>query len=161
MTLSVGDKLPEATFFTMTDDGPGELKTSEVFGGKKIALFAVPGAYTPTCHTKHLPGFLAHVDEFKAKGCDAVVCITVNDLFVTKAWAESTGATGKIQVLADSAAEFTNAAGMGFDAAAIGLMTRSQRYAAIVDDGVVNVIFVEDAPSDADVSTAESLLATL
>lgn len=161
MALSVGDKLPEATFFTMTEDGPATTTTSEVFGGKTVALFAVPGAFTPTCHLKHMPGFIEHADAFKAKGCDTIACITVNDPFVAGAWGKTAGADGKITVLADADAAFTKAAGMDFDGSAVGLLARSKRYAAIVRDGTVEAINIEETPSNAEISSAEALLKAL
>lgn len=161
MTLSVGDTLPEATFFELTDDGLEKVTTSEVFGGRKVALFGVPGAYTPTCHMKHMPGFIAAADDFKAKGCDAVVCVTVNDAHVSGAWAKDTGAAGTVRVISDSTAEFTKAAGLDFDASAVGLMTRSKRFSALVDDGVVKAINIEDVPSEAEATSAENLLKAL
>lgn len=161
MALSVGDKLPDATFHIMTADGPGTTTTSEVFGGKKIAAFALPGAFTGTCTNQHVPGFLSHADEFRAKGCDGIVCITVNDPFVVAAWSKQTGADGKIDILGDAAAEFTNAVDMAFDGAPVGLIGRSKRYAMIVEDGVVKALNVEETPGTAEASSAENLLKAL
>lgn len=161
MTLSVGDALPDANFFFMGPDGPAQMTTQEVFAGKTIALFALPGAFTGTCHLKHLPGFLNNAAAFKAKGVDGIVCITVNDPFVVGAWQKDTGADGTIQILGDSAAEFTNATGMGFDGSAFGLGTRSQRYAALVKDGTVTAINIEESPGVAETSSAENLLKAL
>ena len=156
--ISVGDKLPDATFKTLTADGPADRTTAEVFGGRKVALFAVPGAFTPTCHINHLPGFLTHLDAFKEKGVDAVACVAVNDLVVLDPWAKATGADGQIDMLSDGNCEFTKAIGLELDASAFGLGTRSQRYAMLVDDGVVKVLNVESAPGQADISGAEALL---
>lgn len=161
MTIAVGESLPEATFRVMGSDGIDTLSTKDVFGGKKVVLFAVPGAFTPTCHLKHLPGFIEAAEAFKAKGVDDVVCVAVNDPFVLLAWAEATGAGGKVKILSDGNAEFTNAIGMGFDGSGVGLGTRSKRYAMVVEDGVVKVLKTEEDPGEADVSTAESIIATL
>jgi len=159
MTVKVGDKLPAATFIAGTAEGPRPMTTDEVFAGKKVVLFAVPGAFTPTCHLKHLPGFLDNADAFKKKGVHTVACVAVNDPFVMDAWAKATGGKGKVLFLSDGNGEFTKAIGLGFDGSGIGLGTRSMRYAMLVDDGVVMVLNVEDSPGVADVSTAEKLLA--
>ena len=161
MPISVGDTLPEATFFRMTGDGPEQVSSADIFKGKKVAAFAVPGAYTPTCHLKHMPGFLAHTNEFKEKGVDEIVCIAMNDPFVLQAWEKETDATGRVTILGDSDASFTKTIGMDFDAAAVGLGVRSKRYAMIVDDGRVSVLNVEDVPSEAEASSAETLLKAL
>lgn len=161
MALNVGDRLPEVNFTVMTDDGPSSISTSDVFAGKKVAAFAVPGAFTPTCHLKHLPGFLDHLNDFKGRGVDTVACIAVNDIFVLNAWAKASGAEGKILFLADGNDEFTKAAGLDFDASAVGLGMRSKRYAMLVDDGVVKVLNIEDAPASAIISSADELLKSL
>ena len=161
MAISVGDKLPDATFTVMTADGPSGMSTSDVFAGKKVAAFAVPGAYTPTCHLKHLPGFLDHLKDFQDRGVDAVACIAMNDIFVLDAWAKSTGADGQILFLADGNGDFTKAMGLEFDASAVGLGERSKRYAMLVDDGVVKVLNIEDAPASAIISSADELLKSL
>ena len=158
MTIAVGDRLPDATFRIFTDEGIQGLNTSEIFGGKKVVLFAVPGAFTPTCHLKHLPGFIENAEAFKAKGIDTVACVAVNDPFVLHAWAKATGADGKVQLLSDGNGEFTDKIGMGFDGSAVGLGTRSKRYAMVVDDGVVKVLHTEDSPAEATVSAAEAIL---
>src|SRR5262245_884675 len=129
MVIAVGDRLPDTSFTIMTDAGPAPKTTSEVFDGKKIALFAVPGAFTPTCHGNHLPGFLEQISAFKAKGIDEVVCTAVNDIFVLSAWAKATGAEDKITFLSDGSANFAKALGLEFDATARNLGIRSQRYA--------------------------------
>jgi len=157
MTLKVGDTLPEATFTVMTAEGPKPMTTTQVFKGRKIALFAVPGAYTPTCHKSHMPGFVDRVAEIKAKGVDDVVCTAVNDVFVFNAWSKDTGADGKITMLADGSAEFAKATGLEIDLTAYGLGVRSKRYAMLVDDGVVKVLNVEDAPPAHGVSSAETM----
>ena len=161
MSISVGDKLPEANFTVMTNDGPSGMSTSDVFAGKKVAAFAVPGAFTPTCHLKHLPGFLDHLNDFKDHGVDTIACIAVNDIFVLDAWAKNTGAEGKILFLADGNGDFTKAIGLEFDASAVGLGERSKRYAMLADDGVVKVLNIEDAPASAIISSADELLKSL
>ena len=159
--IQPGDALPAATFMISTEDGPAARSTAEIFGGRKIALFAVPGAFTPTCHNSHMPGFVNALDAFKAKGVDAVACLSVNDIFALDAWARATGAHGKIEMLADGDAEFTRAAGLEIDLTGRGLGVRSQRYAALVEDGVVTHLLIEDAPGTAVKSSAEALLALL
>ena len=161
MTIAIGDRLPEANFRVMGPDGIKTLTTGEVFGGKKVVLFAVPGAFTPTCHLKHLPGFIQSADEFKTLGVDTVVCVAVNDPFVLGAWEEASGGKGKVVFLSDGNAEFTKKIGMDFDGSGIGLGTRSKRYAALVEDGVVKALNVEDSPGVAVESTAAKLLERL
>ncbi len=161
MTIKVGDKLPEATFKELTDDGPADRTTSDVFSGKKVVVFAVPGAYTPTCNALHVPNFLGHLDALKEKGVDMVACIAVNDMFVLHEWAKSTDALGKILFLSDGNGDFTKAIGLEFDASANGLGIRSQRYAMLVDDGVVKVLNVEDVPKTVEASSAENILSAL
>lgn len=161
MTIAEGDTLPEATFRALGPDGIQTLSTKDVFGGKKVVLFAVPGAFTPTCHLKHLPGFIEGADAIKAKGVDDVICVAVNDPFVLAAWGEATGAAGKVKILSDGNAEFTKAIGMDFDGSGIGLGTRSKRYAMVVEDGTVKVLNTEENPGVAEVSDAESILAAL
>jgi len=158
MAIAIGDRLPEASFRVMEPDGIKTMTTGELFGGKKVVLFAVPGAFTPTCHLKHLPGFIEHADEFKTLGIDTVACIAVNDPFVLGAWAEASGGKGKVLFLSDGNAEFTKKIGMDFDGSGIGLGTRSKRYAALVEDGVVKELNVEDSPGVAVESTAAKLL---
>jgi peroxiredoxin len=161
MTIQVGDRLPDATFFMMGDSGPDKKTTSEIFGGKKVVLFAVPGAFTPTCHLQHLPGFIERADEFKAKGVDRIICIAVNDPFTLDAWSDVAGARGKVCFLSDGNAEFTKKIGMDFDGAGVGLGVRSKRYAMLVDDGVVKSLHVEEQPGVAIESSAENMLAEL
>ena len=161
MPINVGDKLPAATFKVMTPDGPDVMTTNAAFGSKKVALFAVPGAFTPTCHAQHVPSFLDNLEALKAKGVDQVICVAVNDIFVLTAWAKATSADEKILFLADGAAEFTKATGLVFDATEIGLGVRSQRYAMLVDDGTVQVLKIEDAPGTIEKTSAEALLAEL
>jgi peroxiredoxin len=161
MTIAEGDTLPEATFRALGPDGIETLSTKDVFGGKTVVLFAVPGAFTPTCHLKHLPGFIEGADAIKAKGVDDVICVAVNDPFVLAAWGEATGAAGKVKILSDGNAEFTKAIGMDFDGSGIGLGIRSKRYAMVVEDGTVKVLNTEENPGVAEVSDAESILAAL
>jgi peroxiredoxin len=161
MTIEVGDKLPQVTFRVMTPDGPAAKTTDEIFKGRKVVLFGVPGAFTPTCHRNHLPGFLAKAGEIKAKGIDAIAVTGVNDVFVMDAWAKSTGGQGQIEFLSDGNGEFARAIGLSLDGSGFGLGLRSQRYAMVVDDGVVSVLNVEDTPSKADASSAEKLLEDL
>lgn len=157
MAIKVGDKLPEATFTTMTADGPKPMTTAEVFGGRKVALFAVPGAYTPTCHKQHMPGFVERAEELKKKGFDAVACTAVNDVFVLTNWSKDSQADGKIQMLADGSADFAKKLGLEIDLTARGLGVRSKRYAMAVEDGVVKILNIEDAPPTVDKSSAATL----
>jgi len=158
MTIKVGDTVPNATFRVMTAEGPKPKTTDEVFKGKKVALFAVPGAFTPTCSNLHMPSFLNNLDAFKAKGVDTVAVISVNDPFVMKEWAKASGGDGKIDFLADGNAEFTKAVGMDFDGAGAGLGVRSKRYSMFVDNGAVKSLNVEDAPGKCEISGGEALL---
>ncbi len=159
MTIKIGDRLPDAKFMTMGKDGPGAMTTAEIFGGKKVALFAVPGAYTPTCHKDHLPGFVARIDELKGKGIATIACVAVNDVFVMDSWGKDTGAAGKILMLTDDGAAFSKAVGLDIDltGAGIGLGVRSKRYAMLVDDGVVKALNVDESPPDHDLSSAANL----
>ena len=159
MPINVGDRLPEATFTTMSAEGPKPMTTGEVFGGKKVALFAVPGAYTPTCHKTHMPGFVQNHDELKKKGFDLVACTSVNDIFVLTNWAKDSGATGKILMLADGSADFAKKIGLDIDLTARGLGVRSRRYSMIVENGTVKALNVEDAPPNVDKSSAATLCA--
>lgn len=161
MSIKVGDRLPEASFKTMTPDGPSDISTNDIFSGKTVVLFAVPGAFTPTCHRNHLPGFLENHDQIKAKGVDTIAVVGVNDVFVMGAWAKSTGGEGKILYLADGSADFTKAIGLELDATNRGMGVRSKRYAMIVKDGVIETLNVEDVPSDATKSGAASILEVL
>ena len=161
MTLKVGDAVPDATFFVMTPDGPAPRKSEDVFADRKVVLFGVPGAFTPTCSMNHLPGFLAHEAEFKAKGVDEIAVTAVNDVFVMSAWEKHTGADGKIAFLADGSAAFATAAGLTIDLGARGLGTRSQRYAMVVDDGIVTALAIDPNPGKADKASAEAILAAL
>jgi peroxiredoxin len=157
MTIKIGDKLPEAKFMTSTKDGPKPTNTQEIFGGKKIALFAVPGAFTPTCSARHLPSYVEKAEELKAKGVDAIACTSVNDVFVMGSWAKDQGIKDEITMLADGNASFAKAIGLDFDGAAFGMGTRSQRYGMVVDDCVVTHLFVEQG-GEYKVSSAEYML---
>lgn len=161
MTITVGSRLPDATFRMLTPDGMAAKTTAEIFGGKRAVLFAVPGAFTPTCHNNHLPGFVVQSDAFKAKGVDFIACTAVNDQFVMDAWGKATGAENTIMFLADGNGDFAKAAGLELDGSGIGLGLRSKRYAMLVEDGVVKVLNVEDVASKAEISSAETLLAAL
>ncbi len=157
MTINVGDRLPDTTFMTMSTEGPKPVQTAEVFGGKKVALFAVPGAYTPTCSKQHLPGYVQKFDELKSKGFDTVACTAVNAVFVLSAWSRDGAADGKILMLADGSAEFAKKIGLDVDLTARGLGVRSRRYSMIVEDGVVKALNVEEAPPNHDKSSAATL----
>jgi peroxiredoxin len=159
--IKTGDKLPEATFHTMTADGPGPLSTADVFSGKTVVLVAVPGAFTPTCHMNHLPGFIENAEALKAKGVDAIAVTSVNDVFVMNAWKEASGAADAITFLADGNGDFAKAVGLTLDGSGFGLGARSQRYAMLVKDGTVDILNVEDVASSADASSAASLLAAM
>lgn len=161
MPIEVGDKLPEATFKVRTSDGLGDVTTHELAAGKKIVLFAVPGAFTPSCHNQHLPSYLEHHDALKEKGIETIACVAVNDAFVLGAWGDESRTGDKVVLLSDGNADFTRAIGMDFDGSGFGLGTRSKRYAMIVEDGVVKHLAVEDAPPQVDASKADKLLAAL
>lgn len=158
MSIKVGDPLPDATFTIMAPDGPQPITTAEVFKGCKVVLFAVPGAFTPTCSMNHLPGFLEKAAEFKAKGIDEIVVVAVNDVFVMDAWSKHSGAQGKIQFLADGSGNFARAVGLTLDLTDRGLGIRSRRYSMLVDDGVVKKLNVEESVGKAETSGAEALL---
>lgn len=158
MTIKIGDSLPQATFRVMTADGPAAKTTDDVFRGRKVALVAVPGAFTPTCDRNHLPGYVGRADEIKALGVDAIAVTSTNDVFVLKAWSTASGADGKVEMLSDGNADFAKALGLSFDGSGFGLGTRSQRYAMLVEDGVVKSLSVEDGPGKADISGAEAFL---
>jgi glutaredoxin/glutathione-dependent peroxiredoxin len=160
MTIKVGDTIPSMKLMVATADGPKEITTDDIFKGKKVVLFAVPGAFTPTCSVKHLPGFVQNADAFKAKGVDTVACIAVNDAFVMGAWGKEQGTGDKVEMLADGAAAFAKAIGLELDLNARGMGWRSQRYAMIADNGVVTHLGVE-APGGFEVSKAEAILAAL
>ena len=159
MSIKVGDRVPNVTLHTMGEKGPEALTTDDIFTGKKVVLFALPGAYTPTCSAAHLPGFVAVADKMKAKGVDTVACLSVNDAFVMGAWGKAQNADG-ILMLADGSADFTQAVGLELDLVSRGMGVRSQRYAMVVQDGVVKHLAVE-AAGKFEVSSAEAVLAVL
>lgn len=160
MSIQVGDALPEATFMEMTENGPEPRTTGEVFGGKTVALFAVPGAYTPTCSAKHLPGYVDKAGDLKAKGVEEIVCTSVNDVFVMNAWGKDSGAGANIRMLADGNGAFAKALGLELDASGFGMGSRSQRYSMIVEDGKVKELNVEDG-GEFKVSSADYMLGQL
>jgi peroxiredoxin len=161
MPIKVGDRLPNTTFRVMTPDGPKPKTTDEVFKGKKVVLFAVPGAFTPTCHKNHLPGFVKNAEAIKGKGIDSIAVTSVNDPFVQDAWKKASDPDNKIDFLADGSGDFAKAVGMELDASANGLGMRSKRYSMVVEDGVVKSLNIEDAPGKADISGADNLLKSL
>jgi peroxiredoxin len=160
MTIQVGDRLPQATFRVMTAEGPAAKTTDDIFKGRKVALVAVPGAFTPTCHRNHLPGYVAKSAEIRAKGVDAIAVTAVNDVFVMDAWAKASGGDG-IEFLADGNGDFAKAIGLSNDSSGFGMGIRSKRYSMVVDDGVVTVLNIEDAPGKAEISGADNLLKNL
>ena len=161
MAVSAGDKVPSVNFKMLTADGLSDVSSDDYFGGKKTALFAVPGAYTPTCSAKHVPSFLAQADALKAKGVDQIACVSVNDAFVMKAWGADTGAGGTIDMLADGNGEFARATGLTLDARGFGLGERTTRFSMIVDDGTITALNVEENPTEMVVSSAEHMLSQL
>lgn len=162
MTIAQGDTLPDATLVKMGADGPEAVTLANHAKGKKIVIFAVPGAFTPTCHSAHVPSFIRTKDQFAEKGVDEIICVSVNDPFVMKAWGEATGATeAGITMLGDAESAFTKAIGMDFDAPPAGLIARSKRYAMLVEDGKVTTLHVEESPGVCEVSGGEALLAEL
>ncbi len=160
MAIKIGDSLPKATFMTMTAEGPAPVTTDQLFGAKRVALFAVPGAFTPTCSAKHLPGFKEHAADLKAKGVDTIACVSVNDMFVMKAWAKDQGITDEVLMLADGNGDFTKALGLEMDGSKFGMGLRSQRYSFVANDGVVEKLNVEEG-GDFKVSSADYMLAQL
>jgi glutaredoxin/glutathione-dependent peroxiredoxin len=160
MAISVGDTIPDVKLMTMTDEGPRPVQSGDVLGKGKVVLFAVPGAFTPTCSDHHLPGFVLRADDLRAKGVDTVACLAVNDVFVMGAWGQSQNTGDSVLMLADGNGEFTAQVGLEMDGSGFGLGTRSQRYAAILENGVVTELMVESAPG-LDVSSADSVLAKL
>ncbi|MDE2005749.1 MAG: peroxiredoxin [Rhodospirillales bacterium] len=160
MTIKVGDTIPAMKLMQATAEGPKEISTDDIFKGKKVVLFAVPGAFTPTCSARHLPGFVQNIDALRAKGVDTVACISVNDAFVMGAWGKDQGTDGKVLMLADGSGAFAKALGLELDLMARGMGVRSQRYALIANDGKVTHLGVE-APGGFEVSKAEAMLAAL
>jgi glutaredoxin/glutathione-dependent peroxiredoxin len=160
MTIKAGDRMPEGTFGIWTKSGPGSMTTDALFSGKKVALFSVPGAFTPTCSLKHLPGFIDHAEELRERGIDTIACMAVNDVFVMHAWGESSGVGDKVVMLADGNGDYSRALGLELDGTGFGMGMRGQRFAIVVDDGTVTHVAVE-APGKFEVSSAESILAAL
>ncbi|MCD9148008.1 peroxiredoxin [Pseudophaeobacter flagellatus] len=160
--ISAGEKLPDATLTQMGAEGPEQVKITDKVKGRKVAIFAVPGAFTPTCHSAHVPSFIRTKDQFTAKGVDEIICISANDPFVMQAWGEATGATAAgITMLADAESSFTDAIGMRFYAPPAGLIGRSLRYAMLVEDGVVSLLNMEENPGQCELSAGEGLLAAM
>lgn len=160
MTIKVGDRMPQGQFTVMGENGPEPLSTEQLFSGKKVVLFSVPGAFTPTCSAKHLPGFVENAAALKEKGVDTIACMAVNDAFVMSAWGKSASADGKVLMLADGNGDYTRALGLEMDATKFGMGKRGQRFSIIVEDGVVKQLNVE-APGAFEVSSAEAALAQL
>jgi peroxiredoxin len=158
--IKVGDKIPSATLMQMKDGGPKPVTTEQLFAGKKVALFALPGAFTPTCSAKHLPGFIQNSDALKAKGIDTIACVSVNDAFVMGAWGEQQKAGDKVMMLADGNGDFARALGLELDATKFGMGKRSQRFSMVVDNGVVTQLNVEQ-PGAFEVSSADHMMALL
>ena len=161
MSIKVGDRLPNSEFRVGTPEGPAWKTTDEIFKGKKVALFAVPGAFTGTCHKMHVPSILQSADAIKAKGVDLIAVTAVNDVFVMEAWKQASNADGKIEFLADGNGEFARAIELTFDGSAVGLGTRSKRYSMLVEDGIVKRLNVEEMPGKVEVSGADALIAQL
>ena len=160
MTIQTGDRIPDGTLTKVTDDGPEQIDTASYFAGKRIALFSVPGAFTPTCSAKHLPGFVEKAGELKAKGIDEIACTAVNDAFVMGAWGKSAGVDGKVTMLADGNADFVKALGLTMDGVRFGMGTRGQRFSMVVNDGVIEQLNVE-GPGEFKVSAADYMLGQL
>ena len=160
MSIAVGDKVPSVTLNIMGEKGPKQLTTDELFSGKKVVLFALPGAFTPTCSASHLPGYVVKSDDLFAKGVDKIVCLSVNDAFVMAAWGREHNADDRVMMVADGSADFTKAVGLELDLTAAGMGIRSQRYAMVVEDGVVKLLNVE-APQKFEVSDADTILSSL
>jgi glutaredoxin/glutathione-dependent peroxiredoxin len=158
MPIAAGDRLPDVTFRILSETGPKPLSTTDVFAGKTMVLFGVPGAFTPTCHKTHLPGFLKEADALKAKGVAGIAVVAVNDPFVMATWAKETGGEGVITFLSDGNAEFAKATGLDVDLSVAGLGIRNRRFSMLVEDGVVKKINIEEAPGKAELSSAETLI---
>jgi peroxiredoxin len=161
MSVNVGDRIPDVTMMKMTDKGPAPVKTGDYFKGRKVVVFALPGAFTPTCSNQHLPGFIQKSADFMAKGVDEIACVSVNDAFVMGAWGKAQGADGKVTMLGDGNGDFTKALGLDFDGSGFGMGRRSLRYSMLVDDGVVKSLNKEPNPGEAKVSGADTILGQL
>ncbi|MGH8219624.1 MAG: peroxiredoxin [Steroidobacteraceae bacterium] len=160
MTIKAGDAMPKGSLKRMTPEGPKDISTDELFKGKKVVLFSVPGAFTPTCDAKHLPGFLQHAQALKGKGIDTIACMAVNDVFVMNAWGKSQSAGDKVLMLADGNGDYARALGLTMDGSRFGMGTRGQRFAVVAEDGIASKVYVE-APGEFKVSAAENVLANL
>ena len=160
MTIKAGDKMPDGQFGIMTAEGPGSISTDELFSGKKVVLFSVPGAFTPTCSMQHLPGFVEHADAIREKGADTIACMAVNDVFVMDAWGKDRNVGDKVLMLADGNGDYARALGLEMDGTAFGMGMRGQRFAIVVDDGTATHVAVE-APGQFEVSKAEAILGAL
>jgi glutaredoxin/glutathione-dependent peroxiredoxin len=160
MSIKVGDRIPSITLMHMTDKGPGPITTDELFGKKTVVLFALPGAFTPTCSARHVPGYVEHAGDFTKKGVDSIVCLSVNDAFVMGAWGKEQNAAGKVEMVADGNGELTKKLGLEMDASKFGMGVRSQRYAAVIEDMVVKKLEVEE-PGAFKVSSADHMLGVL
>jgi peroxiredoxin len=160
MSIQVGDRMPQGKFRVMSVEGPRDLTTDELFQGKRVLLFSVPGAFTPTCSAKHLPGYISRLDELRQHGIDTIACMAVNDVFVMSAWGKSAGADGKVTMLADGNADYARALGLELDASKGGMGTRSKRFALVVKDGVIEHLNIE-APGEFKVSSAEHMLSQI
>ena len=161
MTIRIGDRLPEGNFMIMGPEGPQQIGVDDVFKDRKVVLFGLPGAFTPTCHRNHLPGFLENLEVIRAKGVDTVACLSVNDVFVMDAWGEATGANGRIMMLADGNATYTRALGLDTDASEGGMGIRSRRYSMIVENGIVKALNIEEKRGSTDISGAATLIGQL
>jgi peroxiredoxin len=158
LTIKVGDPIPDVKLWTLTPQGPKAVQSTEVLGSGRVVLFGVPGAFTPTCNDYHLPGFVLQADDLRARGVDTIACVSVNDAFVMDAWGRARGTADKVLMLADADGEFTAQMGLELDASAFGLGTRTGRYAAIIDDGVVTDVLVEPSGTGLEVSSAQAVL---
>ncbi len=161
MAIQVGDSVPSGSLNHMTESGPEQISTDDLFSGKKVVVFALPGAFTPTCSAKHVPGFLQHAGELKAKGVDTIACLSVNDAFVMGAWGKDQGVGNNIMMLADGSAAYTKALGMELDLTAHGMGVRAKRFAMVVDNGKVSFMAEETNPGALEASSAEAVLAAL
>lgn len=161
MPIQVGDTLPQVTFKTMGAEGPKDVNTNELFDGKTVVLFAVPGAFTPTCHRSHLPGYIARAEDIKSKGVDTIAVVSVNDVFVMDAWSKASGAGENVLFLADGSANFTKAIGLELDGSGFGMGIRSKRYSAVIRDGVVEQLHIEEAPGSIALSGADAMVCSL
>ncbi len=161
MGIQVGQRLPDGSLTVMGEKGPEPRSVSDIFSGRKVLLFAVPGAFTPTCHRSHMPGYVESVDAFREKGVNAVACMSTNDIFVLDHWADATGAKGRIEMLSDGNADYVKAIGLDLDGSGLGIGMRAQRFAMLVDDGVVQDLVLEPNFAEVGIASAESLLAKL